>query len=449
MKRRPKGAFVDESGIALSTDLYEFTMAAGYFAAGKSDRAVFELFIRDLPPRRGYLVACGLEQALHGILNFRVSQDDVEYLRSLPAMKGVPPAFFDALVGMRFTGDVWAVPEGTVVFAGEPLLRVRAPIIQAQLLETYVLSQINYGTLVATKAARVVEAARGRPVIDFGSRRAHGPGAGLLAARAAYAGGCVGTSNALAGRTFGIPVYGTAAHSWTMAWETEEEAFRRYRDIFPDAVLLVDTYDSIEGTRRAMATGPGLGGVRLDSGNIVALSKRIRKILEDGGQSQARIVASGDLNEYRIDELLSKGAEIDSFGVGTELVTSFDCPALGAVYKLVETDGRPAAKSSEGKETYPGVKQVFRLRSESGEFARDIVAIDGEAQDGDALLLPFVERGELISDYPSLDETRELAGRQLEALPGRFRDLRSPAPFPVGPSEELERLRRDIQENSR
>lgn len=447
--RQPRGAFVHEGNLALATDLYEFTMAAGYFAAGRRDEAVFELFVRKLPKDRGYLLACGLEQCLHGILNFRLSEEDVEYLRSVESLPNAPEDFFRELSDLRFTGDVWAVPEGTVVFANEPLLRVRAPLIQAQLVETYLLSQINYATLVATKAARVVQAAGERLVVDFGSRRAHGPGAGLLAARAAYAAGCGGTSNVLAGKELDIPVFGTAAHSWTMSWESEEEAFRQYRAVFPDAVLLVDTYDSIQGTYRAVATGPGLGGVRLDSGDLVALSKQARRILRESGQPQARIVASGDLNEYRIAGLLAAGAEIDSFGVGTELVTSFDQPALQGVYKLVEIDGRPVAKASEGKETFPGVKQVFRSFSRNGRLKEDLLARDCEDLPGSPLLKQFIKKGNLIEDYPSIRSIRDYAASQIRTLPDGLKRLRSPELYAAAPTTELRDLQRDITEENR
>ena len=443
------GAVPGPRDVALATDLYELTMAAGYFLAGKTEPAAFELFVRALPPNRGYLLACGLEQALRAVLAFRFTDDQVAFLRGVAPLDRVPDAFFEALLGLRFEGDVWAVPEGTVVFGNEPLLRVRAPILQAQLLETVLLSLVSFQTMVATKAARVVAAAQGRPVVDFGSRRAHGPGAGVLAARAAYVGGCAGTSNLLAGRLFGIPVYGTAAHSWTMAFEREEEAFAAFRRTFPDAVLLVDTYDPLVGARRAAASGPGLRGVRLDSGDLVSLSKKVRRILRRSGQTQARIFASGDLDEWKISRLLHDGADLDAFGVGTHLVTSFDHPALNAVYKLVQIGARPVVKTSEGKQTYAGCKQVFRQRDAAGRFAKDVLALHDEPAGGEPLLEQWMEGGRLIRSLPMVAEIRSRAEQQLAALPGPVRRLRRPARYPVEPSPALQRLTRQVAARSR
>jgi nicotinate phosphoribosyltransferase len=443
--RTPKGVYVCGQDVGLVTDLYELTMAAGYCAHGRADEAVFELFCRELPRERGFLLAAGLEQALEGLLGFGFPAESVEYLRGLPAFSGVGDPFFETLRGFRFTGSVHAVDEGRVVFAGEPLLRVRAPIIEAQVVETLLLTHINLQTLVATKAARVVEAAAGRTVVDFGSRRAHGPEAGVLAARASYLAGCTGTSNLLAGRDLGIPVCGTAAHSWTMSWPTEEEAFRRYRDVFGDrSVLLVDTYDTIEGVRRASATGPGLGGVRLDSGDLASLSREARALLDREGQESTRIIASGDLDEYRIAELVRAGAPIDAFGVGTRMVTSFDEPALGVVYKLVEVAGRPVLKSSEGKATYPGPRQVFRFRDGGGRLRRDVIAhADEELEGGEPLLVPYIEKGRLCRDVPSVEEARGRAATEIASLAAGVKRLRSPASVLVERTATLERLREE------
>lgn len=443
--REPIGLHVDEENLSLSTDLYELTMAAGYFVHGREDVAVFELFVRSMPEGRGFLLAAGLEQALHGLLHFRFSERSVEYLNGLSQLAGIPPAFFEMLRRFRFTGDVWGIPEGTVFFENEPLLRVQAPIIEAQLVETFLLTHINFQALIATKAARTVIVSAGRTVVDFGSRRAHGPQAALLAARAAHIGGCAGTSNVLAGRELGIPVVGTAAHSWTMSWPDEDEAFRRYREVFPESsVLLVDTYDTLRGVRRAAATGPGLRGVRLDSGDLLELSKEARRILDESGHKEARIIASGDLDEYRIAELVASGAPIDSFGVGTRLVTSFDEPALGGVYKLVEIAGRPAAKGSAGKATCPGVKQVFRYRDADGKFARDVIAAEDEKLDGEALLSPYVRGGGLVGDYPTLEEIRARAAEELKSLPERLKRIRDPGRYPVGPTSALVKLRDEV-----
>jgi nicotinate phosphoribosyltransferase len=305
-------------------------------------------------------------------------------------------------------------------------------------VETLLLSHVGFQTLIATKAARVVGAADGRAVVDFGSRRAHGPQAAALAARACYVGGCAGSSNLLAGRELGIPVFGTAAHSWTMSWPSEEEAFRRYVGVFGEAsTLLVDTYDTLRGVRRAAQAGGALKAIRLDSGDLLGLSREARAILDGAGRTSTRIIASGDLDEHRIAELVRAGAPIDSFGVGTRMVTSHDGPALGVVYKLVEVAGRPAAKSSEGKATLAGAKQVFRFRDDEGRHLRDAVARADESLDGEALLVPYVTRGRLARGYPPLEEIRRRAEKEIAALPPEVRRLRDPAPFPVEPTRAL------------
>lgn len=437
---------VGDERLALATDLYELTMAAGYFRAGRNEEAAFELFVRNLPPRRSYLVVAGLAQAVHYLLNLRFTPAAVDYLRSQPAFRHAGDAFFDYLRDFSFSGDLDAMPEGTVAFENEPLLRVTAPIIEAQVVETYLLAAVSYPTLVATKASRVVDAARGRAVVDFGSRRAHGPGAGPIAARAAYIGGCVGTSNVLAGYEFGIPIFGTMAHSWVMSFESEDAAFRSYLEAFPDnTVLLLDTYDTLRAARRAAKLGPGVRGVRLDSGDLASLSRGVRRILHAAGLAGTRILASGDLNEWRIAELVRQGAPIDAFGVGTDLVTSRDSPALPAVYKLVEQrlGGRsiPRLKESSGKETYPACKQVFRVADARGRWAHDIIGLAGEALPGEPLLVPVVRQGKLAGPLPSLAESRERAAESLARLPRRFRRLRGPQAYPVAWSPGLRKLR--------
>src|ERR1043166_5288826 len=313
-------------------------MAAGYFVHGLArQRATFELWVRRLPVCRNYLITAGLEQAVHYLEHLSFAPEQIEYLRRHRAFQNVQAEWFEHLKQFRFTGDVWAIPEGTVIFAGEPLMRITAPLEEAQVIETYLITTITYQTMVASKAARVATVARGRDVFDFGSRRAHGPQAGLLAARAAYIGGCVGTSNAEAGRLLDIPTLGTQAHAWIMAFGDEQDAFRRFAQVFPQsATLLIDTYDTAQGVRNALASGAAMQAVRLDSGDLLALSREVRQILDQAGRSDVKIVASGDLNEYKIDDLLAQGAPIDAFGVGTELVTSRDDPSLGMVYKLVE-----------------------------------------------------------------------------------------------------------------
>jgi len=431
---------------ALMTDLYQLTMVAGYYVNRREDEATFELFIRSLPANRSYFVAAGLEQAVEFLLHFRFDQESMEFLRRLPVLAHLPDDFFAYLSRFRFEGDVWGVPEGTLIFPNEPILQIRAPLPQAQLVETFLLSLIHFQTLVATKASRVVQAAGGRGVIDFGTRRAHGPEAGVLAARAAFIGGCIGTSNVCAAKEFGIPVYGTAAHSWTLAFDSEREAFERYHAVFPDStVLLVDTYDTMRGLRNALSLGRSLKGVRLDSGDLLVLSREARRVLDEAGLRETRILASGDLNEYKVKDLLQASAPIDLFGVGTEMVTSKDHPALTAVYKLVERQGPDEviqrAKFSEDKETYPGRKQVWRRASDEGAYVGDEIRMAEEkpARSSARLLIPVLEGGELRYRFPTLDAVRDRARESLDRLPPCYRKLESADRYPVTWSDELKR----------
>jgi len=449
---RENPLFLSERTFALATDLYELTMAAGYLAAGLNEPATFELFVRDLPPRRSYLIVAGLEQAVHYLRRLRFSGKAIDYLRKQEVFAHVAPKFFDYLRAFRFTGDLDAMPEGTVAFAGEPLLRVTAPLIEAQIVETYLLTTVNFQTLIATKASRVVAAAQGRPVVDFGARRAHGPQAGLLAARAAYIGGCVGTSNVLAGYELGIPIFGTQAHSWVMSFETEERAFEAYHDLFPETTtLLLDTYDTLAAARKVAASGLSPRAVRLDSGDLAALSRRVRRVLDQAGMRETGIFASGDLNEYHIAELLGQRAKIDGFGVGTDLVTSRDASALGGVYKLVEQQrgGQevPRLKQSAGKATFPGRKQVRRLTTRRGRYRRDVICLEEEDHEGEPLLVPVLRKGKRFQPLPSLGEIREHATTSLALLPPRFKRLRDPKRYPVRASKALRRLRDAVTED--
>ncbi len=434
--------------LGLQTDLYELTMAAGYVAAGKArERATFELFLRRLPDNRNYIIAAGLRQAVDYLLGLRYTTQEIEYLRGLAQFANAPGAFWDTLRELRFTGDVWAVPEGTAVFAGEPLLTVRAPLIEAQIPETYLLATIGFQSMIASKAARVVDAAGGRGVIEFGTRRAHSPEAGVLAARAAYIGGCIGTSNTEAGFRYGIPVFGTAAHSWIQSFESELESFRLLQELLgPSTVYLVDTYDSNEGTRQAASLGKPLWGVRLDSGNLAELTRAARRILDDAGLPEARIMVSGDLNEYKILELVAGGAPIDAMGVGTDLATSADAPSLGAVYKLVELESnhqtRFTAKFSKDKHTYPGAKQIFRFAD------HDVVGCSWECigcgADGPApspLLRPVIMNGALVEPLASVHDSRQRAIEGARKLPAPVRSLyEHEHPYRVEYSAELLQL---------
>ena len=430
---------------SLATDLYELTMAAGYFANDRRETATFELFVRDLPPRRSYLVAAGLRQAVDYLLALRFSSDDIDHLKTLPPFRHVPGAFFEFLARFRFTGDLWAVPEGTVVFAGEPLIRVTAPIIEGQIVETFLLATVNHQTMVATKAARIVGAAAGRGVVEFGSRRAHGPEAGLLSARAAVIGGCIGTSNVEAGRLFGIAAYGTAAHSWVMTFESEMEAFRAFHRVFPGTTtLLLDTYDPIEGARLAARIGPSLKGVRLDSGDLAEQAGHVRSILDGAGLTETKIMLSGDLNEYRIASLVERGVPVDLFGVGNELVNSPDAPSLTGVYKLSALDSpagaRPVFKLSEGKQTRPYAKQVWRRRDDHGRFVEDRVARADErapSPEWEPLLERVVRNGGLAGPLPDLAAAGRTASLQLGSLPERYKRPEGAAAYPVRFSAHL------------
>jgi nicotinate phosphoribosyltransferase len=450
----PNAAFNSYSG--LLTDLYELTMGAAYVQTHLAARATFELFVRNLPPHRNYLVAAGLEQALHFLENVRFAKEEIAYLQALALFAHVRPEFFDYLKRFCFTGDVWAAPEGTIFFPGEPILRVTAPIVEAQLVETSLLSAVHLQTLIASKAARLTSAAEGRPVVEFGSRRAHGIEAGLLAARAAFIGGCEGTSNAYAGFRFGIPVYGTQAHSWIMAHDDESQAFNKFLDVFPEeATLLVDTYDVRAAIEKVIAAGRKPHGIRLDSGDVLTDSAWARQRLDSIGWTDVQIFVSGDLTEERIAELLAGGGCVDSFGVGSALSTSSDSPSLGVIYKLVEVEFdhhiRDTAKFSAEKKTYPGRKQVFRFSTEEGLFAADVIGLEDEVFPGAVpLLVQVMHEGRRleVASHESAVTARNarsgfLAGRK--RLPPRLLTLGSVAPFPVRYSDRLERLSDQIR----
>jgi nicotinate phosphoribosyltransferase len=414
----------------LLTDLYELTMAAGYFGAGKKDDiGTFEFSLRRLPRDREFVLAAGLDRAVEYLLNLSFEANEIAYLRGLPNFRNASGAFWDYLADFRFTGDVFAVPEGTVLYEGQPVLNIRAPLIEAQIPETYLLSAITFETLIATKAALIVHAARGRDVIEFGTRRAHTPEAGVPGARAAYIGGCAGTSNALAGYRYGIPVMGTAAHSWVMSFGSEAEAFAKLQQLLGETtVQLIDTYDSIEGARIAARLGKPLWGVRIDSGELLGLSHEVRRILDDAGLQDAKIMASGDLDESKIASILAAGAPVDAFGVGTELATSGDAPSMGAIYKLVEINHsgevRYTAKSSPGKHSLPGAKQLFRYP----EY--DLLGLHNECAGGaEAMLKPVIVGGNRVSPPPSVGQIREHASRALAQWPSGARRTRHSVPL--------------------
>ena len=444
---------------SLVIDLYELTMSAGYFSNNYNHYSTFELFIREMPRNRSYLVNAGLDQAIEYLLNLNFTANDIDYLRSLKVFQQVNSKFWEYLEDFRFSGDVWGIPEGQIVFPGEPLLRVSAPIIEAQIVETFLLASYNFQTLIASKAARVVQAAqldgKKRGVMEFGSRRAHGPQASVLVARASYIAGCIGSSNVLAGQRFKIPVFGTAAHSWTMAFPSEIEAFKSYYQVFPEStILLIDTYNIDNGARNAVKTGRGIRGVRIDSGDLAVESSKVRKILDDAGMKDVTIVVSGDLNENKIRKLVEAGAPIDSFGVGTQLATSEDAPSLGGIYKLVEQeiDGktRYRAKFSLNKATYPGKKQVYRLLDDSGNFIKDIIGLENDqiSEKHIELQKPIIKKGKLIYHSPSMEEIRNFFQNNFKSLDRKFTSFDRPQTYPVTYSPNLTALFNSLKEES-
>jgi nicotinate phosphoribosyltransferase len=437
----------------LLTDLYELTMAAGYVQNCFDARATFELFVRHLPRNRNYLVSAGLEQALDFFANVALSPEEISFIRALPVFPSCPLRLLRLSRSVPLHRRCLGLPEGTIFFPGEPLLRVTAPIAEAQLVETSLLSIVHFQTLIASKAARIATAARGRSVVEFGSRRAHGTEASVLAARAAFLGGCAGTSNAYAGHCFGIPVYGTQAHSWIMAHDDETEAFGNFLDVFPEqATLLVDTYDVRRAIDKIIALGRKPASVRLDSGDVLADSLWTRKRLDDVGWKDGQIFVSGDLDENRIETLLHSGAPVDAFGVGTALSTSADAPYVGVIYKLVEVEFdqrvRGTAKFSEDKKTFPGRKQVFRFADSGESYSGDITGLEDEAfPSAERLLIPVMRHGrrlEGITQDPKA--TVQTAQARFLAckihLPSRLlgNDPAEPA-YPVSYSTRLEELR--------
>jgi nicotinate phosphoribosyltransferase len=412
---------------ALHTDLYQLTMAAGYFESRKqNERATFELFVRKFPANREFLIAAGLQQAVEYLLNLSFTGEQIDYLRTLPGLANASSEFFEYLREFRFTGDLWAMPEGTVFYAGEPVLCLRAPLIEAQIPETFLLGTIAFQSMIASKAVRVVAAAAGRSVVEFGARRAHSPEAGVLAGRAAYIGGCSGTSNVETGFRYGVPVFGTAAHSWTMAFAGETAAFRHLQKLLgPGTIYLIDTYDTLEGARHAAALGQPLWGVRLDSGDIAELSRQVRRILDEAGLTDAKIMASGDLNEDKIRALIQASAPIDAFGVGTELATSADAPSLSAVYKIVEIDvggiKRYTAKYSPDKVTWPGTKQVFRFDGvDQIACSWECPSCPPGSPPSKALLRPVLLNGRLLGPLPSISDVRDYCQKSLQSVrPGQ------------------------------
>lgn len=434
----------------LMTDLYQLTMMQTYLARGMTEPAVFEFFVRNLPPARRFLLSAGLEQVVEFLASLHF--DDAE-LAWLEREGHADSRLLDYLAQVRFTGDIDAMPEGTVFFPDEPILRITAPLPLAQLVESRVLSLLHFATLIASKAARVRLAAEDRLLVDFGMRRAHGSEAGVLAARSAYLAGFDGTATVLAGKSFDIPLFGTMAHSFVIAHEREMDAFETYARNHPDnTVLLIDSYDTLEGARKAVrlaerlrGSGIRIRGVRLDSGDLATLSRGVRDILDAGGLGDATVFASGNLDEHAIGALLAKGAPIDGFGVGTRMDVSADAPYLDCAYKLQEYAGQARRKRAEGKTTWPGRKQVYRHYSADGRMAGDCLTLEDDPQQGEPLLRPVMREGRLLAPLPTLADAREHAGAQLERLPQTLRELTpGPSDYPVDISPALSELVRAL-----
>jgi len=426
---------------ALLTDLYQLTMLQAYWRQGLEDRAAFSLFFRRLPEARNFLIACGLDDVLRYLEELRFTGEPLDYLRGLGLFH---EAFLAWLADLRFTGDVYAVPEGMPVFPHEPMLEVEAPIGEAQLIESFLLNQLHLQTVLASKAVRVVAAARGRKVVDFAMRRMHGTDAALKGARAFYIAGVDATSNVLAGKIYGIPVSGTMAHSYVQAHEDELESFRAFAGLYPETILLVDTYDSLEGVRKVVQLARELGGdfsvrgIRLDSGDLGTLARQARGILDAAGLESVEIFASGLLDEYGIARLIEQDAPITGFGVGTRMGVSDDAPTADLAYKLTEYAGVGRRKLSPGKATLPGRKQVFRIES-AGVAERDVLAAWGESLPGHPLLRPVMKNGKRVaSAEQTLEETRARAAEEVAKLPQRLRALEvTDNPYRVELSEAL------------
>ncbi len=429
----------------LLTDLYQLNMMQAYLDRGMTEPAVFEFFVRRLPPGRNFLVAAGLEQAVEYLERAQLDPDERRWLEASGRFRN---DLIERLASWRFSGDVDAMPEGTVFFPDEPILRVVAPLPDAQLVETRLINLLHFQTVIASKAARFVLAAGGSTLVDFGLRRAHGAEAGLLAARAAYLAGFDATATTLAAPRFGIPIAGTMAHSFVQAHDSEEEAFERFAMARPEGLtLLIDTYDTEEGARNVVRLAPRLaawgieiGAVRLDSGDLAALSRRVREILDAGGLRKVRVFASGGLDEALVQRLVAGGAPIDGFGIGTSLTTSSDAPALDCAYKLQEYAAIPRRKRSTGKETWPGRKQVWRTTGGDGRMIGDVLDVAGANGAGTALLEPVMRAGRRVGEVPTLDSCRERCRASLATLPDRLRALDPSAPYEVRVGAELRAL---------
>jgi len=428
--------------ISLLTDLYEITMAYSYFKSNRNEISTFELFIRNLPKNRNFLVSAGIDDIIKIISEFHFTDDDIKYLKSL---KLFSDDFLDYLKNFKFKGDVWAIPSGQIYFPNEPVIRITADRISAQLLETIILNQFNFQSMIASKCARIIISSRGIPCVDFSPRRDHGIDSALKVAKVSYICNFIGTSNVLAGKIFNIPVYGTMAHSYIMSFSDEETAFREFLKCFEEPVLLIDTYDTIEGAKKViklLKEGYKIKGVRIDSGDLVELSKKVKQIFKNEG-FDIKIFLSGDLDEYVIDEILSKGAIADAFGVGTKMGTSSDAPYLNGVYKLVEDEYGFKIKTSPGKITLPGKKQVYRIYK-NGIMEKDIIALEDEKCEGIPLLKKYIENGNVL-EYEDIENSRKFFKENLSTLPDYLKTTRkSEIDYPIEVSDKLLKIKQEL-----
>ena len=446
-----KSGFVNDINMIFATDFYQLTMGAAYYQYNfennrddKDNIAVFDLFVRKYPKNRNYLIFAGLEQVIYYLLNARFTEKTIEFLRKKSVFKNIDPSFYDEyLPNFRFNLDVWAMKEGNYFFPNEPVIRVEGPMIQAQLAETYLLNVINFQTIVASKASRIKNIAPNKVLLEFGTRRSHSPLAGVYAARASYIAGFNGTSNVVADLELGINSSGTMAHSFVQSFDVESESFDFYYDVYgKNSILLIDTYNTEKAAEKACKYKNNIMGVRIDSGDLIEHANKVRKILDKNGCKDVIIVASSDLNEYKIKEIIDKNTPIDAFGIGTELATSRDDPTIAAVYKLTEYKGIPRIKISEEKLTYPAKKQIYRIFDKNGRFKEDILMLDDEIPppNSEALLFPVLKKGKLVSNLPELNEIQQVYLNNINKLPEDFKVLEENHIFTLRISKKLEDL---------
>ena len=455
--KSPNSGFINDQNLILSTDFYELTMGAAYYqynldnnVAEEDDIAVFDLFIRKYPKNRNYLIFAGLEQVIHYLQNARFTEKTIEFLRKKEVFKRIDASFFDEyLPKFKFKLDVWAIREGNYFFPNEPIMKIQGPMFHAQLAETYILNVVNYQTLVASKASRIKNLVPDKVLLEFGTRRSHSPLAGVYAARASYIAGFNGTSNVIADIELGINSSGTMAHSFIQKFDTEMEGFDVYHNIYgDDSILLIDTYNTEHAVKSISKYKNKIKAVRIDSGDLVEHSKKVRKILDDTGCNKVQIVASSDLNEYKIKEIMDKNAPIDAFGVGTELATSRDDPAIAGVYKLIEYNHKPKIKISEDKLTYPGIKQIYRIYNKQGEFKEDVLALETEQapSNSEALLIPIMKEGRLITKLPDLNNIQQYYIENIKKLPEKYKILEENHIFQLKISSEISKLTSSLTE---